>query len=85
LPAAYAALALVAISVAMWRSRPVEWTAETRRLHQAAARNCDAARAVGLAPAARGQPGYWPHLDADHDGIACEPWLGRSQWARPLW
>jgi hypothetical protein len=72
-PAAYAALALVAISAAMCRSRPVEWTAETRRSHQAAAPNYDAARAVGLAPAARGQPVYWPHLDANQDGIACEP------------
>lgn len=35
--------------------------------------NCAAARAVGLAPARRGQPGYWPKHDADNDGIACEP------------
>jgi hypothetical protein len=38
-----------------------------------APRNCDQARAMGLAPAYRGQPGYAPHLDADNDGIACEP------------
>ncbi|WP_245451207.1 excalibur calcium-binding domain-containing protein [Borborobacter arsenicus] len=31
-------------------------------------------RLVGLAPALRGQPGYWRSNDADHDGIACEPW-----------
>lgn len=42
--------------------------------HQIAARNCDAARSVGLAPAYRGQPGYWPQLDADDDGISCEPY-----------
>lgn len=42
--------------------------------HLAAAPNCNAARAVGLAPARRGQPGYWPSHDADNDGIACEPW-----------
>ena len=35
--------------------------------------NCSAARAVGLAPARRGQPGYWSHHDRDDDGIACEP------------
>ena len=35
--------------------------------------NCNAAEAVGLAPARRGQPGYWSHNDADNDGIACEP------------
>lgn len=38
-----------------------------------APRNCDQARAMGLAPAYRGQRGYAPHLDADNDGIACEP------------
>src|SRR5262245_28569086 len=35
--------------------------------------NCDTARSMGLAPARRGEPGYRPHLDADNDGIACEP------------
>lgn len=40
--------------------------------HLAAAPNCDAARMVGLAPARRGQPGYYPTHDADDDGIACE-------------
>ncbi|WP_224766550.1 excalibur calcium-binding domain-containing protein [Nocardioides campestrisoli] len=34
--------------------------------------NCDAARAAGLAPVRRGDPGYGPHLDRDGDGIACE-------------
>ena len=38
--------------------------------------SCDAVRAAGLAPAAIGSPGYSPHLDADSDGIACEPWVG---------
>lgn len=42
--------------------------------HLLAAPNCDAARAVGLAPARRGQPGYYASHDADGDGIACEPW-----------
>lgn len=42
--------------------------------HLLAAPNCDAARAVGLAPARRGQPGYYASHDADDDGIACEPW-----------
>lgn len=41
--------------------------------HMLAAPNCDAARAVGLAPARRGEPGYWPKHDADDDGVACEP------------
>ena len=42
-----------------------------------APRNCAEARARGLAPARRGQPGYAPWLDADNDGIACEPYRRR--------
>ena len=53
------------------------WPADTTLRHLQARRNCDAARAVGHAPAYRGQPGYWPHLDADQDGIACEPYARR--------
>lgn len=44
--------------------------------HLASSPNCDAARAVGLAPARRGQPGYWPSHDRDKDGVACEPYRG---------
>ena len=36
-------------------------------------RNCAEARAAGAAPVLRGQPGYAPWLDRDHDGIGCEP------------
>ncbi|MCW5748536.1 MAG: excalibur calcium-binding domain-containing protein [Alphaproteobacteria bacterium] len=49
------------------------WPFTVTLRHIAAIRNCDAARAVGLAPARRGDPGYWPHLDRDKDGWACEP------------
>jgi hypothetical protein len=35
--------------------------------------NCAAARALGKAPIHIGEPGYRPGLDADGDGIACEP------------
>jgi endonuclease YncB( thermonuclease family) len=35
-------------------------------------KNCAAARAAGVAPILRGQPGYSSKLDADGDGIACE-------------
>lgn len=35
-------------------------------------RNCDAARAAGVAPLYVGQPGYRDALDRDRDGIACE-------------
>ncbi len=37
-------------------------------------RNCDAARAAGAAPLRRGDPGYAERLDADGDGVACEPY-----------
>lgn len=34
---------------------------------------CADARAAGVAPLYRGDPGYRPQLDADSDGVACEP------------
>ena len=38
--------------------------------------NCDSARAAGVAPLHVGDPGYRDKLDADGDGIACEPYHG---------
>ena len=48
--------------------------------HIAALPTCAAARAVGLAPASKGEPGYWSIHDPDGNGTACEPWerYGRS-------
>jgi len=46
--------------------------------HLAAFPNCTAAGLVGLAPARKGEPGYWPTHDADSDGVACEPWHGAT-------
>jgi len=40
-------------------------------------RYCSEARAAGVAPLYQGDPGYAPHLDADGDGVACEPYRGR--------
>jgi hypothetical protein len=37
-------------------------------------RGCKEARAAGVAPIYRGQPGYRPGMDGDNDGIACEPY-----------
>ena len=37
---------------------------------------CADARAAGVAPISEGQPGYRAELDADGDGIACEPYRG---------
>ena len=39
-------------------------------------RNCAHARRSGAAPISRGQPGYRSELDADGDGVACEPFRG---------
>jgi hypothetical protein len=36
-------------------------------------RYCSEARAAGVAPMQRGDPGYAEHLDRDGDGVACEP------------
>lgn len=36
--------------------------------------NCSQARAAGVAPIRRGEPGYATHLDRDDDGVACEPY-----------
>ncbi|MFH1157632.1 MAG: excalibur calcium-binding domain-containing protein [Pseudomonadota bacterium] len=42
--------------------------------HIASFLNCDAARSLGLAPAHRGEPGYYPWHDRDNDNISCEQW-----------
>ncbi len=54
------------------------WPLTTALRHVAALPGCDAARIVGLAPARRGEPGYWRRLDADRDGIACESYPPRG-------
>jgi micrococcal nuclease len=41
--------------------------------------SCAAARAAGAAPITMGRPGYRPELDADGDGIACEPYWNRNR------
>ena len=47
------------------------WNLPTTLRHLAAGGGCDIARTVHLAPARRGEPGYWPYLDPNHKGIAC--------------
>jgi len=44
--------------------------------------NCSAARAAGVAPIMRDEPGYRPELDRDSDGVACEPWLSSENASR---
>jgi hypothetical protein len=52
------------------------WPPVATLKHIAAFPNCDAARELGLAPARRGDPGYWDKHDRDMDGVACEDWNG---------
>ena len=59
------------LGFALWQS---PWPVLTTLRHLGAYPNCATAKVFGLTPSHRGEPGYWPHLDADNDGIACEPW-----------
>ena len=57
-----------------------EWAVSTGMMREnrpqlgAHFRNCDAARTAGVAPIYRGESGYRAPLDADLDGVACEPY-----------
>jgi len=68
------AAAMTIVAGVAWLLIKSPWPATTTIRHFAAAPNCAAARAVGLAPSRTGQPGYWSRHDRDNDGIACEPW-----------
>lgn len=61
-------------------ARPTSLTTSAEREHapptRAFYRNCDAARAAGVAPIHAGEPGYREEMDGDSDGIACEPYRG---------
>ncbi len=48
------------------------WPVTITIRHLAAFSGCSVARSVGVAPAYRGQPGYWAWQDADGDGFTCE-------------
>jgi hypothetical protein len=75
--AAFAAVTVAALAWPVVRNLG-RWPLSVAIRHAAATPNCAAARAVGLAPAYMGQPGYYPQHDRDKDGIACEPWPRRS-------
>jgi len=59
------------------RDTPVMLIETARPAASQAYANCDAARAAGAAPVHAGEPGFGPHLDADRDGVGCEPYYGR--------
>lgn len=69
-PASVAFVVCVGIYIAIRLFSP--WPVGTTLRHFAAAPSCDAARAVGLAPAHIGEPGYWSFHDAHRIGVACE-------------
>jgi hypothetical protein len=61
------------VSLSLWiivRDDELERGADSRSVYY---RRCADARADGAAPIKRGEPGYRLSLDADRDGVACEP------------
>ena len=69
-----AALATIVAFAVVWGLGSSPWPVTATLRHIASAPNCGFARFVGLAPARKGEPGYWKRHDRDRDGIACEPW-----------
>src|SRR6516165_6116840 len=65
-----AALAAIVAFAVVWGLGSSPWPVMTTLRHIASAPNCGFARLVGLAPARRGEPGYWKRHDRDGDGIA---------------
>jgi hypothetical protein len=59
-----AAAGIIAFAV-LWPLASSPWPVTTTLRHIASAPNCDFARLVGLAPARRGEPGYWESHDRD--------------------
>nr|WP_245935325.1 excalibur calcium-binding domain-containing protein [Acidipropionibacterium virtanenii] len=54
------------------RTTSTEATTDAGSGSDAYYQNCSAARAAGVAPLHRGDPGYSTKLDRDGDGVACE-------------
>jgi hypothetical protein len=87
-PLIVAALSAALFASILWGERMPELLASIVRLQRDLGRDhapppgayysgCNDARAAGVAPIYRGEPGYRPEMDGDDDGIACEPWRGR--------
>ena len=75
--------ALISIAGISWAGKKLGMTDESAPLGLTSAgssdvyyRYCKDARAAGAAPLYRGDHGYRPALDADNDGVACEPYRG---------
>lgn len=66
-----AALGGLGFTGALWLAAPYIPSSLTRGVYYP--RTCAQARAMGFGNARVGEPGYFRHLDADGDGISCEP------------
>jgi hypothetical protein len=58
------------------KNAPISFSSDDRSGDVYFAR-CSEARAAGVAPIYRNEPGYREGLDGDGDGVACEPYHGR--------
>ncbi|WP_205769681.1 excalibur calcium-binding domain-containing protein [Microvirga sp. KLBC 81] len=65
------ALATWALHAWVWNSNL--WPSTQALLEARPLQDCTMARRIGAAPLYKGFPGYRDWLDADRDGIACEP------------
>ena len=65
------AVALIALAGCAALVLTSPWPLRPSPRHLAAAPSCTRARAVGLAPARRGEPGYRTYHDPDPDGWSC--------------
>ena len=75
----FAAYLLICVATIVWFGRAYWPTPQPLQLSgplQAATyyRNCARAHAAGVYSIPRGAPGYRAPLDADADGLACEPY-----------
>ena len=57
-------------------STPSGITASTAKEASVQYQTCSDARAAGVAPMYKGEPGYEAALDVNNDGVACEPYYG---------
>jgi hypothetical protein len=64
-------LAVIGGLVLGWASMS-PWPLIPTLKHLASFPNSDTARALGLAPARKGEPGYWLRHDRDGDGLTCD-------------
>lgn len=69
---AFATLLASVFLLLLWLLQPhvPQWL---NRAYLWAPRTCAEARAAGYSTARVGTPGYFRHLDADGDGVSCEP------------